>query len=217
MLCVGRRWRSGKRNYRCPLPTTYHHSYICRFTSPSLHRIHLYIMSIPQSMKAVILKESYKVVVEDVLTPTIREDGDVLVKIHLAGLCGTLPSTLLSALSDSSGSDLHFYRGTEGPATGFTLGHELLGEVVEVGKGIKRFKQGDLVIAPFSLSCGMSTISHLTALSLIKIRTMLLLRNGLYITMRQINLPRLPRYRGCSSRIHQNTSRRFLSIPRRER
>jgi Zn-dependent alcohol dehydrogenase len=55
---------------------------------------------------------------------------------------------------DLIGSDLHFYRGTEGPATGFTLGHELLGEVVEVGAGIKKFQKGDLVIAPFSLSCG---------------------------------------------------------------
>jgi len=63
---------------------------------------------------------------------------------------------LLHMISDLAGSDLHFYRGTEGPTTGFTLGHELLGEIVEVGKGIKRFKQGDLVIAPFSLSCGKS-------------------------------------------------------------
>lgn len=58
--------------------------------------------------------------------------------------------------ADLSGSDLHFYRGTEGPATGFILGHELLGEIVDVGKGIQKFKKGDLVIAPFSLSCGMS-------------------------------------------------------------
>jgi threonine dehydrogenase-like Zn-dependent dehydrogenase len=63
-------------------------------------------------------------------------------------------------VTDIAGSDLHFYRGTEGPATGFTLGHELLGEIVEVGKGIKRFKQGDLVIAPFSLSCGTSLSYH---------------------------------------------------------
>ena len=55
---------------------------------------------------------------------------------------------------DLIGSDLHFYRGTEGPATDFTLGHELLGEIVDVGKGIQKFKKGDLVIAPFSLSCG---------------------------------------------------------------
>lgn len=58
--------------------------------------------------------------------------------------------------ANDTGSDLHFYRGTEGPATDFTLGHELLGEIVDVGKGIKKFKKGDLVIAPFSLSCGES-------------------------------------------------------------
>jgi hypothetical protein len=48
-------------------------------------------MAIPESMKAVILKESYTVAVEDVPTPKIKEDGDVLVKVHLAGLCGTSP------------------------------------------------------------------------------------------------------------------------------
>lgn len=45
-------------------------------------------MAIPEIMKAVILKESYTVAVEDVPTPKIKEDGDVLVKVHLAGLCG---------------------------------------------------------------------------------------------------------------------------------
>ena len=45
-------------------------------------------MTIPETMRAVILKESYKVAVEDVPTPKIKEDGDVLVKVHLAGLCG---------------------------------------------------------------------------------------------------------------------------------
>lgn len=40
-------------------------------------------------MKAVILKESYRVAVENVPTPKIKEAGDVLVKVHLAGLCGT--------------------------------------------------------------------------------------------------------------------------------
>jgi threonine dehydrogenase-like Zn-dependent dehydrogenase len=48
-------------------------------------------MSVPQTMKAVILKESYRVAVEDVPTPKIKEAGDVLVKVHLAGLCGKYP------------------------------------------------------------------------------------------------------------------------------
>ena len=45
-------------------------------------------MTIPETMRAVILRESYKVAVENVPTPKIKEDGDVLVKVHLAGLCG---------------------------------------------------------------------------------------------------------------------------------
>ena len=45
-------------------------------------------MSLPTTMKAVILKGSYRVAVEDVPVPKIKEDGDVLVKVHLAGLCG---------------------------------------------------------------------------------------------------------------------------------
>jgi hypothetical protein len=45
-------------------------------------------MAMPETMKAVILKESYRVAVEEVPTPKIKEAGDVLVKVHLAGLCG---------------------------------------------------------------------------------------------------------------------------------
>ena len=36
------------------------------------------------------------------------------------------------------------------------MGHEVVGEIVEVGKGIKKFKLGDRVFAPFCTSCGMS-------------------------------------------------------------
>lgn len=49
-------------------------------------------------MKAVILKESYRVAVEDVPVPQIKEDGDVLVKVHLAGLCGRFLSRIIPGL-----------------------------------------------------------------------------------------------------------------------
>lgn len=90
-------------------------------------------------MKAVILKGNHSVQVDDVPVPELEADTDVLVKVHLAGLCG---------------SDLHFYRGKEGPATGFTLGHEFVGSIVRIGTAVQRFKLGDVVLAPFSLSCG---------------------------------------------------------------
>lgn len=41
------------------------------------------------------------------------------------------------------------------------MGHEAVGEVVALGEGVKGFRLGDLVISPFSLSCGMSPSSHL--------------------------------------------------------
>lgn len=38
----------------------------------------------------------------------------------------------------------------------FTLGHEMIGEIVKKGAGVRKFAVGDVVIAPFSLHCGMS-------------------------------------------------------------
>jgi threonine dehydrogenase-like Zn-dependent dehydrogenase len=53
------------------------------------------------------------------------------------------------------GSDLHNYRqGEEG--TGFILGHEIVGEIVEVGSAVTKFSVGDIVASPFASSCGES-------------------------------------------------------------
>lgn len=52
------------------------------------------------------------------------------------------------------GSDLHAYRGHEDFVEPFIMGHEAVGEIVALGKGVKGFDVGDMVIAPFSLSCG---------------------------------------------------------------
>jgi hypothetical protein len=68
-------------------------------------------MAIPETMKAVILKEAYTVAVEDVPTPKIKEDGDVLVKVHLAGLCGTSP---VPGKTSSLTNQALIYTSTEG-------------------------------------------------------------------------------------------------------
>lgn len=53
------------------------------------------------------------------------------------------------------GSDLHVYRGLEtGLDAGTVMGHELAGEVVEAGPGVRGFRPGDLVVSPFTTSCG---------------------------------------------------------------
>jgi threonine dehydrogenase-like Zn-dependent dehydrogenase len=78
--------------------------------------------------------------VETVADAGLCAPGDVVVRVELAAICG---------------SDLHVYRGHEvGLDPGTVLGHELLGEVVEVGTDVKRFGVGTRVVAPFTTSCG---------------------------------------------------------------
>jgi glutathione-independent formaldehyde dehydrogenase len=52
------------------------------------------------------------------------------------------------------GSDQHMVRGRTTAPPGQTLGHEITGEVVEVGRDVEFIKQGDLVSVPFNISCG---------------------------------------------------------------
>lgn len=73
--------------------------------------------------------------------PDLVEPTDAIVRMRLAGICG---------------SDLHPYSGRErGLDTGTVMGHELLGEIVEVGPEVRTFARGDVVVAPFSTSCGV--------------------------------------------------------------
>ena len=75
-----------------------------------------------------------------VADPVLVEPGDALVAVEVAGLCG---------------SDLHVYRGLEpGLDPGTPMGHELLGTIVALGRGVTRFRVGDRVVAPFSTACG---------------------------------------------------------------
>jgi propanol-preferring alcohol dehydrogenase len=77
----------------------------------------------------------------DVDVPAISKK-EVLVKVRAAGVCHT---------------DLHFLDGTLKPWKGslpLTLGHEIAGEVVEVGKGVKSFRRNDRVVLNNGISCG---------------------------------------------------------------
>jgi threonine dehydrogenase-like Zn-dependent dehydrogenase len=67
---------------------------------------------------------------EEIVMPQITDD-DVLVKVKSAGICG---------------SDLHAYREGKFSRPGWVMGHELAGEVVEVGKNVKGIKKGARVI-----------------------------------------------------------------------
>jgi glutathione-independent formaldehyde dehydrogenase len=52
------------------------------------------------------------------------------------------------------GSDQHMVRGRTTAPQGQTLGHEITGEVVELGRDVEFIKQGDLVSVPFNIACG---------------------------------------------------------------
>jgi threonine dehydrogenase-like Zn-dependent dehydrogenase len=115
-------------------------------------------------MKAVIIKGLKDVAVEDRPIPSIQSPTDIVVKTHVSGLCGERVFPLSAYNVLTSGSDLHNYRQAE-PGTGFSLGHEVVGEVVEVGPGVTKFKVGDVVSAPFSICCGESRVRNATQTS----------------------------------------------------
>jgi threonine dehydrogenase-like Zn-dependent dehydrogenase len=91
-------------------------------------------------MKALLFAGVRRVACATVPDPSIQDAGDVIVRVLAAAVCG---------------SDLHVYRGLEtGLDAGTVMGHELAGEVVEAGPGVTRFRPGDLVVSPFTTSCG---------------------------------------------------------------
>ena len=78
--------------------------------------------------------------VETVPDPTILNPRDAIVKVTATAICG---------------SDLHIYDGfIPTMQKGDVLGHEFMGEVVEVGRGNKRLRVGDRVVVPFTIACG---------------------------------------------------------------
>ncbi len=52
------------------------------------------------------------------------------------------------------GGDQHMVRGRTTAPVGLVLGHEITGEVVEVGRDVEFIKKGDLVSVPFNIACG---------------------------------------------------------------
>ena len=91
-------------------------------------------------MKAVCWEAPNKVAVERVPDPTILNPRDAIVRVTSTAICG---------------SDLHLLDGfIPTMEQGDILGHEFMGEVVEVGRSITNLKKGDRVIVPFPIACG---------------------------------------------------------------
>lgn len=90
-------------------------------------------------MRAAFLEAVGKVVIRDVDEPVIETATDVIVDILATSVCG---------------SDLHLVLGHMGGEVGFTLGHEYVGRVREVGSAVQEFAIGDRVIGPPAVWCG---------------------------------------------------------------
>ncbi|MEC5424534.1 zinc-binding alcohol dehydrogenase family protein [Virgibacillus sp. C22-A2] len=91
-------------------------------------------------MKAIMIPEAHKIEVLDIKKPEIKEDKDVLLKIKRVGICG---------------SDMHIYHGTNPLATyPRIVGHEVAGEVVEIGENVTHVAVGDHVVVEPINYCG---------------------------------------------------------------
>jgi alcohol dehydrogenase len=94
-------------------------------------------------MKAVCFQSVERVAACDKNDPVVVDGRDAIVRVSMAGLCG---------------SDLHPFFGREsGLDPGTVMGHEMVGEVVEVGDIVRSrgpIAVGDRVFAPFSTNCG---------------------------------------------------------------
>jgi threonine dehydrogenase-like Zn-dependent dehydrogenase len=91
-------------------------------------------------MKATCWMGKKKIEVQNVPDPQILNQRDCIVKISSTAICG---------------SDLHLYNAfIPFMEPGDILGHEFMGEVMEVGRGVKNLKVGDRVVVPFPIACG---------------------------------------------------------------
>jgi threonine dehydrogenase-like Zn-dependent dehydrogenase len=91
-------------------------------------------------MKATCWMGPQKMQVREVPDPKILSQGDCIVRVTSTAICG---------------SDLHLYNGfLPMMEPGDIMGHEFMGEVVEVGRNVKKVAVGDRVVVPFPIACG---------------------------------------------------------------
>lgn len=90
-------------------------------------------------MKALVFHKIGDISVDNVDDPRIEKDDDVIVKVTSTAICG---------------SDLHIYDGFVPQLKDEVLGHEFMGIVEDIGKGVTKLKKGDRIIVPFPIACG---------------------------------------------------------------
>jgi threonine dehydrogenase-like Zn-dependent dehydrogenase len=91
-------------------------------------------------MRAIVYHGKEDMRVESVPDPVLHNDGDVLLRVERTAICG---------------SDLHLWH-LDSPlgTNGFVVGHEFLGTVEDVGRGVTGIAKGDRVLASCTIGCG---------------------------------------------------------------
>jgi S-(hydroxymethyl)glutathione dehydrogenase / alcohol dehydrogenase len=90
-------------------------------------------------MKAAVFHKVGDIKVEQVKDPAIEQGQDAIIRVTSTAICG---------------SDLHIYNGFFPQVKDLVMGHEFMGVVEDVGKGVKHLKKGDRVVVPFPIACG---------------------------------------------------------------
>ena len=91
-------------------------------------------------MKGLLYRGARDIVFDDAPVPEPEDIRSAIVKITACGICG---------------SDLHIYQGHGFSETnGYCVGHEAVGEVIETGSAVSRFKSGDRVMISAAVGCG---------------------------------------------------------------
>ena len=91
-------------------------------------------------MKALCYEGKKEIVLRNVNDPKILNPSDAIIRVTAAAICG---------------SDLHLYNGVvPSMMKGDVMGHETMGEVVEIGAWVKNVKVGDKIVIPFDIGCG---------------------------------------------------------------
>lgn len=90
-------------------------------------------------MKAAVIHGPGSIKYDTVDDPKLVENDDIILKVTSTAICG---------------SDLHIFSGGIPQPRPMVLGHEFMGIVEEVGKGVTHLKPGDRVVVPFPVACG---------------------------------------------------------------
>lgn len=103
-------------------------------------------MAIPKTMKAAVLVEQRKpLIIADIELPKTLDVGQVLVKVHYSGICGSQ----LGEIDGAKGEDKFLPH---------LLGHEGSGTVVETGPGVRYVKAGDKVVLHWRKGLGIEPV-----------------------------------------------------------